>query len=178
MPGGLEVDWRYFSLAQVNHRAGEGVNVWDRPPGFETSSLDPFAAAEAARRQGMPEAWDRLHHAFLAARHTGRKARLTRALVGRLAAEAGFDAERLRRDMDDPTILEPLARQHTEAVALGVFGTPTLVWENGRSGYLKMLPAPTGDEALRAWEHVRAVVADLPSIAEIKRPKPPVGAGG
>jgi hypothetical protein len=170
VPGGVSVDWRYFSLEQVNHRAGEGINVWDRPAGYQSPGLDAFAGAEAARRQQRPEAWEQLHLTLLARRHTGTKDPLTRAVVQQVAVEAGFDMSRFRRDLDDPTILEPLAQQHQEAIALGVFGTPTLVFANGLSGYLKMLPSPTGEEAVRAWEHVKAVIADSAYIQEIKRP--------
>ena len=171
--GGISIEWRYFSLEQVNHRAGEGVNVWDRPAGYQSTGLDAFAGAEAARRQQRPEAWEQLHMALLARRHTGTNEQLTRAVVEELAEAAGFDMVHFRQDMNDPAILEPLARQHQEAVALGVFGTPTLVFENGLSGYLKMLPAPAGEEALRAWEQVKAVIADRAYIQEIKRPRNP-----
>jgi hypothetical protein len=157
VPGGITVEWQYFSLEQVNHRAGEGVNVWDRPAGYQSTSLDAFAGAEAARRQQRP----------------GAREQLTRAVVEQVAAETGFDMTRFRQDLNDPTILEPLTRQHQEALALGVFGTPTLVFENGLSGYLKMIPAPTGEEALHTWEHVKAVIQDRAYIQEIKRPPKP-----
>ncbi len=169
----LQVEWRYFSLEQVNQRAGEGVLVWTRPSGYESTGLEAFAAAEAARRQDRPDAWERLHHALLDTRHTGKKETLTREVVERLAQEAGLDGPRLRADLDDPTILNRLAEQHQAAAAEGVFGTPTLVFENGGSGFLKMLPAPTGDEALRTWGLVRALLSDQPAIAEIKRPRKP-----
>jgi hypothetical protein len=81
--------------------------------------------------------------------------------------------ERLRTDLADPTILDRLVEQHAEAVAEGVFGTPTLIFEGGGSGFLKMMPPPTGDEALRAWERVKGLVAEESSIAEIKRPRKP-----
>jgi 2-hydroxychromene-2-carboxylate isomerase len=173
VPGGITVEWRYFSLEQVNQRAGVGVNIWDRPAGYQSTSLDAFAGAAAGRRQQRPDAWEELHQTLLARRHTGAREPLTRAVVEQVAAETGFGMTRFRQDLNDPAILEPLARQHQEALALGVFGTPTLVFENGLSGYLKMLPAPTGEEALHAWEHVKAVIADGAYIQEIKRPPKP-----
>ena len=173
LPRGLDVEWRYFSLEQVNQRAGEGVLVWTRPDGYESTGLEAFAAAEAGRRQARPDAWERLHQALLETRHTGQKEPLTREVVERLAGDAGFDMQRFRADLDDPSILESLAEQHQAATAEGVFGTPTLVFENGLSGFLKMMPAPTGAEAVRVWERVTALVRDEPTIAEIKRPRKP-----
>jgi predicted DsbA family dithiol-disulfide isomerase len=169
----IEIEWRYFSLEQVNQRAGDGVNVWDRPAGYQTSGLEAFAAAEAARRQENPEAWDRLHAGLFRARHSGQTEQLTRAVVERVAEEAGLDMARFRRDMDDPTILDTLKRDHADAAAEGVFGTPTFFFENGGSGFLKMMPAPTGAEALRTWEHVKALIGTVETVAEIKRPKKP-----
>ena len=172
MPG-IELDWRYFSLEQVNQRAGEGVLVWSKPEGYDSAGLPAFSVAEAARRQNRPEGWERLHYALLETRHTGKKEVLTREVTERVAEEAGFDMQRLRADLDDSTILDRLVEQHSEAVAEGVFGTPTLVFENGGSGFLKMMPAPTGDEAVRAWERVKGLVAEESTIAEIKRPRKP-----
>ncbi len=172
VPGGIEVDWRYFSLEQVNERAGPGRQVWDRPAGFESATLEAFAGAEAARRQGQPERWGALHMAMLHARHV-ENAGLTAALVERLAGETGFDVDRFRRDVADPTILQALAEQHEEAVSRGVFGTPTIFFENGRGAYLKMLPAPTGDEALAAWDHLRPLIAEHAYLQEVKRPQKP-----
>ena len=170
----IDIDWRYFSLEQINQRAGEGVLVWSKPEGYESAGLPAFAVAEAARRQNRPAAWERLHHALLETRHTGKKEALTRDVTERLAEEAGLDMQRLRADLDDPTILDRLVEQHSEAVAEGVFGTPTLVFpDTGASGFLKMMPAPTGDDALRIWERVKGLVAEESSIAEIKRPRKP-----
>ena len=172
----IEIDWRYFSLEQVNQRAGEGVLVWDRPAGYESTGLEAFAASEAARRQGDLAAWERLHAGLFQVRHTGKKEMLTRAVVERIAEAAGLDLAQFRRDLDDPSILDTLKEPHAEAVAEGVFGTPTLVFADGSSGFLKMMPAPTGEEALRAWQHVKGLIGGLGTIAEIKRPKKPIAA--
>jgi 2-hydroxychromene-2-carboxylate isomerase len=170
---GIDIDWRYFSLEQINQRAGEGVLVWSNPEGYDSPGLPAFAVAEAARRQNNPEAWEKLHYALLDTRHTGKKEVLTREVTERLADEAGFDMDRLRIDLNDATILDRLVEQHAEAVAEGVFGTPTLFFENGASGFLKMMPPPTGDQAVRAWERVRGLLAEESTIAEIKRPRKP-----
>jgi 2-hydroxychromene-2-carboxylate isomerase len=168
----VEIEWRYFSLEQVNQRAGEGVNVLERPAGYEPTGLEAFAAAEAARRQENPEAWDRLHEGLFRAKHV-QKEKFTRAVVELVAEEAGLDMDRFRKDMDDPSILDTLKRDHAEGVSEGVFGTPTFFFEDGGSGFLKMMPAPTGAEALRTWVHVKALIGTASTVAEIKRPKKP-----
>lgn len=173
VPGGVQVDWRYFSLEQVNQRAGEGVNVWERPAGYDSTGMSAFAASEWVRRQGNSELWERFHAGLLEVRHTGKKERLTPAVVERVAEGVGVDVARLRREVENAALLAPVAEQHAAAVKEGVFGTPTLIFENGLSGYLKMLPAPTGDEAVRAWTHLRSLIEGCAYIAEVKRPQKP-----
>ena len=71
-------------------------------------------------------------------------------------------------------ILEPLARDHQHAVAAyGVFGTPTFVFSNGASAYIRLADAPTGAEAVRVFDSLVAVAAGEPGILEIKRPVKP-----
>ena len=55
----------------------------------------------------------------------------------------------------------------------GVFGTPTFVFPNGQSAYLKILPAPSSEEAVPLWEEFVTMVRDRPFLVEIKRTKKP-----
>ena len=55
----------------------------------------------------------------------------------------------------------------------GVFGTPTFVFPNGASAYIRLAGAPAGAEALHVFDSLLAVAADEPRILEIKRPTKP-----
>ncbi len=165
------MEWRWFSLEQVNSVEGPEWKVWDEPPGFRSRSLLAFKAGEAARRQG-PEAFERFLLALLRARHVERLPLDEQETIDRAAAES-LDAARLRRDMQDPTLLRALKRDHEEALTLGVFGTPTLVFDNGGAAYLKMRPDPPDDEVMDVWRSLKALIADRPYITEVKRPKRP-----
>lgn len=161
------MEWRYFSLEQVNSKHGGEWKVWDQSE-EDAPSLVAFKAAEAARRQGE-DAFDRLHHALLAARHE-RREQLDRQGVLRVAREAGLDTARLAEDMNAPDILASLARDHEEAVSKRVFGTPTIYFGEDAGAYLKMMPASRGEEAARAFDTFREVVAGDLNVLEIKRP--------
>lgn len=168
----LQVTWKYFSLEQVNQEAGEGVNVWDEPPGYDARGLLAFKASIASRRQGE-DAFLRFHRALLAERHEKGRRRITQEVVDDAAREAGLDLERLRQDMQDPTILQRLARDHTEAVErYGTFGCPTLVFDGQHAAYLKMKPPPPEEEMVDVFESLRTLVARRRYIAEVKRPVP------
>ncbi|MFN8757577.1 MAG: DsbA family protein, partial [Tagaea sp.] len=60
-----------------------------------------------------------LHEALMTARGN-----LDEAAVFRLAAEAGLDVARLRRDMEDPRVAALLRRNADLAQALNITGTP------------------------------------------------------
>ncbi|OLE79062.1 MAG: hypothetical protein AUG06_08860 [Actinobacteria bacterium 13_1_20CM_2_65_11] len=165
-----DVRWRYFSLTQVNSTE-PGWTVWDAPAGEKVRGRLAFKAAEAARRQ---ERFDGYHAALLRARHHNRLDIDDPEVVEQVAAESGLDLERFRRDIGDPTILQALARDHRHAVAKhGVFGTPTFVFPNGASAYIRLGDAPGGAEALHVYDSLLAVAADEPRILEIKRPTKP-----
>jgi predicted DsbA family dithiol-disulfide isomerase len=163
----IEVRWRYFSLTQVNSK-DDGWRVWAAPASEPVKGRLAFAAAEAARRQRR---FDEFHRALLVARHRDRLDIDSAGVIEKVAAAAGLDIEALRRDIADPAILARLASDHTQAVSeLGVFGTPTLVFGDGTSAYVRLAEAVDGEDATEVFARLVAVAASEPRILEIKRP--------
>jgi hypothetical protein len=166
----IDTRWRYFSLAQVNSKE-EGWTAWDAPAAEKVRGRIAFKAAEAARRQ---DRFDPFHANLLAARHQDRLDIDDVKVVEQIAEDSGLELERFRRDLADPEILDALARDHKHAVsAHGVFGTPTFVFPNGASAYIRLAEAPSGADALRLFDSLLAVAADEPRVLEIKRPTRP-----
>ena len=166
----LKVTWRYFSLAQVNSK-DEGWTIWGAPASERVKGRLAFRAAEAARRQ---DHFDELHLPLLQARHRDRLDIDQPEVVERVAVDSGLDLERFRKDVADPDILNSLERDHREAVTgRGVFGTPTIVFPDGASAYVRLAEAPEGVDAIRVFGHLVAVAAGEPTILEIKRPSKP-----
>lgn len=166
----LQIRWRYFSLSQANNHE-EGWTIW------EAAADDPaargrlaFQAAEAGRRQ---ERFEPLHRALLEARHEHRLDLDDPTVVEDVARQAGLDVERFRRDLADPALLQALARDHQEAVSrLGVFGTPTFHVPGRGAAYVRIRPAPEGEAALDLLDQVIAITAEKPYLLELKRPRP------
>jgi len=166
----LKVTWRYFSLAQVNSK-DEGWTIWDAPSSERVKGRLAFRAAEAARRQ---DHFEELHTPLLQARHRDRLDIDQLEVVERVAVDSGLDLERFRKDIGDPGILDSLARDHREAVSRhGVFGTPTIVFPDGASAYIRLGEAPEDAAAIRVFDHLLAVAAGEPTILEIKSPSNP-----
>jgi protein-disulfide isomerase len=76
-------------------------------------------AALAAQRQGRYEAF---HHALM-----GAKQKVDEDSVLAIAAEVGLDAQRLKADMQDPSIQVAIDRNLALAAALRITGTPGFV---------------------------------------------------
>jgi len=166
----LKIGWRYLSLAQVNSK-DEGWTVWDAPESETVRGRLAFKAAEAARRQGRFAA---LHMPLLRARHRDRLDIDQVDVVERVAKDAGLDMERFRKDVADPTILEPLARDHREAIARhGIFGSPTFVFRDGEAAYVRISEVVEESKAVELFDRVLAVAAGEPRILELKRPTRP-----
>lgn len=167
----LDVRWRFFSLTQVNSTQ-PGWTVWDAPASEKVRGRLAFKAAESARRQ---DSFDAYHVALLRARHLDRQDIDDVTVVEQVAVDTGLELERFRRDLDEPAILQALARDHQHAVAAhGVFGTPTFVFPNGASAYIRLADVPGGADAVRVFDSLVAVAADEPGILEIKRPNRPL----
>jgi predicted DsbA family dithiol-disulfide isomerase len=166
----IEVRWRYFSLTQVNSK-DDGWTVWGAPASENVRGRLAFQAAEAARRQ---DRFDALHRPLLLARHRDRLDLDSLDVVERVAADARLDVLRFRRDIADPGILDALARDHTQAVSeMGVFGTPTFVFPDGASAYVRLSEPLEGEGAVEVFDRLLSVAASEPRILEIKRPRRP-----
>jgi predicted DsbA family dithiol-disulfide isomerase len=170
--GQLVLRWRYFSLEQVNQKHGPGWKLWEQPETYPSRGRLAWKGAEAARQQGE-EAFERFHLALLRLRHEEAWELTKPETVIEAARRAELDVGRFRRDFEAAT-LDGLARDHEEGVQrYGVFGTPTLVFENGRAAYVKLRPLPPEAEYVAVWERLQEIIAERPYIEEIKRPEPP-----
>ena len=170
------MNWRYFSLYQINHDGHDSWKVWDQPlvdSGWKSQdcapSLRAFWAAEAARRQG-DGAFRRFHLSLGRARfQQGRTFDRTETLE--LAArQAQLDLGEFQAAQADPACLERLEKDHTRAVEMDIFGTPTFVFPGARPAYLKLSLLPEPEEALAFWQEFHQVVASRPFVLEVKRP--------
>lgn len=170
----LDVTWKHFSLEQINSKEGKGWKVWEQPDEYKGRSILAQRASEAARRQG-DEAFRRFHMALLTARHgPGERIPLNETgPLAKVAREAGLDLGRFLEDLKDRGLLTNVARDHSEAVEkYGVFGTPTFVFENSTSAYLKSF-IPPEDDSVAFFEHFVALFGHRSYVGEIKRPQPP-----
>ena len=78
------------------------------------------------------------------------------------------------RDVADRSLLSRIGEDYEHATdTYGVFGVPTIVFENGEAAYVKIQPKPAPEEAVQIWDEISHTIANRPSVFEIKRPTPP-----
>ena len=169
----IEINWKPFSLEQVNQKIGPDYKAWDEADGDLNASLWGLRAGMAAKRQGE-DLMRRYMPLLLRARHEERKDLGDKELLKELARQAGLDMPRFEKDLEDRTTLDEIAASHTEAVEeKGVFGTPTFVFENGSSAFLKLIRPKTPQDAERAFDSLIDVMQNEIFVGEVKRPQPP-----
>ena len=168
----LTLNWRYFSLEQVNSQQGPEWKIWEQPEDYPSRGLRAFWAAEAARRQGEA-AFGSFHTALLKARHEERRDIADKDTLIQVAESVDLEMPQFQKDLGDRQLLARLAEDHTFAVErLGVFGTPTLGFPEEQAFFLKMsLPPP--EESLSIFTELRRLAEQRRYIQEIKRPQRP-----
>ena len=169
----LIVSWRYFSLEQANSQNGPEWKVWEQPEVDPTRGLRAFRAAEAARRQGA-EAYTRFHFALLKARHEEERDIADPGVLKEVAVSVGMDPVQFERDFADRKLLAAIAKDHCFAVeTLGVFGTPTLVFQGGQTIFLKLSTLVPSEETEAMFGELYNLATQRSYIQEVKRPQRP-----
>ncbi|MGH9086796.1 MAG: DsbA family protein [Acidimicrobiales bacterium] len=163
---GLEVDWRFFSLEEVNRQEGK-KHPWERAWSYGWSMMRVGALL---RRRAMADldAW--YERAGRALHEEGRKPH-DPDVARDLLAELGFDPALVDEAVGDPTTSDEVLADHRRVIDAGGFGVPTLFFPDGQCLFGPVLvDPPAGEAAVRLWEAVRAWT-EFPGLYELQRPK-------
>lgn len=170
--GDLKINWKFFPLEQVNSDKGADWKVWEQSIDHRTRGWEGFRAAVAALNQGE-EAFEKFHFAWFENLHDVQVG-VKRQTVFEIAEKVGLNTAQFERDFADASLWKRIAADYECGKnTFGVFGTPTIVFENGASAYIQTRPAPPKDETLDVWNDFVQLVAERPYLKEIKRPVKP-----
>lgn len=163
---GLHIDWRFFSLEEINRVEGK-KHPWERTWSYGWGML---RVAALLRRTSMDDC-DRFYEVAGRALHVeGRKPHRPE-VAAELLESIGLDPSLVQQAIDDPTTHDDVHADHFAVASRGVFGVPTLVWPDGDMLYGPVLtPAVVGAEALELWDVMQRLRA-FPHVYEVKRPK-------
>ncbi len=155
---GLEVSWATYSLKEANRGASSPSPFDDRE--ISSVSVLALALAHAARQADF----DHYHQAVFDAMQAHR---LDEGDLLAAATDAGVDTAAF--DLDRDQWLSHVAEEHGEAKALGVFGTPTLVFDDAVA-FVKLAELPPDDDDVEIWHSLCVLARCHPELVEIKRP--------
>ena len=166
--GRIKAQWSVFSLSEnARYREGhKGAAVWETNP--RARGIAAFRSAIAARRQG-DDAYNKYRIALQKARHENGMPVDEPQTHLEAARKSGIDLARFEADLRE-VHLEPLAREHAEAVKRGIFGVPTLRWPEGRSYYVKITELVPQNRAVALYDAIETVHR-FGEIVEIKTPE-------
>ena len=167
----LEINWRSFALEQVNSKEGDEWKAWEQGDDYVSRGLWSLRGGIAARAQGTTAHNDYMEK-ILHAKHVEREDVRTRESIVAIAAAADLDIDRFTTVLDDPESLAQIGIDHEEALTHGVFGTPTFVFEDGTSAFLKMFTPPK-EESMGAFKDFMGIASSRKYFGELKRPQPP-----
>ena len=166
----LVINWRYFSLEQVNSQQGPQWKTWEHVGDYADRGLRAFWAAEAARLQGEV-AFEKFHISLLKAKHEQQQDIDDINTLIEVGKGVNLKMARFQKDMADRRLLARVAEDHTFAVEnLGVFGTPTLVFPQNQAIFLKLAALPSAEESLSVFHELYQLADQRRYIQEIKRP--------
>jgi len=163
---GLTVNWRFFSLEEINRREGK-KHPWEREWSYGWSMMRIGALL---RRTDMNQldAW--YARAGRALHEEGRKPH-DPAVARHLLGELGLDPGLVDEAIADETTHDEVRVDHQRVVDAGGYGVPTLFFPDGQCLFGPvLLDPPRGDAALRLWQAVTTWL-EFPRLYELQRPK-------
>jgi 2-hydroxychromene-2-carboxylate isomerase len=168
---GLEVDWRFFSLEEVNRVEGK-KHPWEREWSYGWSMMR-IGALLKRHDPALNDAW--YLRSGTALHVEGRQPH--RAEVARdLLSEMGLDPGLVDEALADPTTHDDVRADHERVISMGGWGVPTLVFPGADEDVSRkifgpvLIHPPTGDAADRLWDLVVGWL-EFPYLYELQRPK-------
>lgn len=164
---GLRVNWKFFSLEEINRTEGK-KHPWEREIAY---GWTPMRIAAYLRRRDNELCGQWYLRVATALHYEGRRP-YEHDVAIELLADIGQPATTWDDALADPTTHDDVKRDHDFAVStLAAFGVPVLDGLGGRAVFGPVVvPAPTGDEALRLWD-MTVNYSTFPGLYEIKTPK-------
>jgi 2-hydroxychromene-2-carboxylate isomerase len=166
---GLDIEWRFFSLEEVNRPEGKR-HPWERPLAY---GWTPMRVGAWLRRTDMA-ACDRWYEVTGRALHVEGRRFYDPAVARELLSSIDVSPDVWDLALADETTHDEVRADHQEAVErYGGFGVPIIVFPNDRAVFGPVVvPAPSGDDALRLWD-LTVAYGTIPGLYEIKTPKTP-----
>ena len=163
----LDITWRFFSLEEINREDGK-KHPWERDWSYGWSQMRIGALLRRSSQADLDAWYAALGQAFFIEGRTTHVPDVHRELL----VELGHDPALVDQALADPTTTDEVRADHDFVVSHhGGFGVPVIVLPGDHAVFGPVVvPAPTGDEAVRLWDLV-AGWAEFPHLYELTHPK-------
>ena len=162
---GLSIDWRFFSLEEINRFEGK-KHPWERPWSYGWSLMRIGAVLRRASMEHLDAWYERSGRALHEEGLRVHEPDVARALLG----EIGLDPATVDEALDDESTHDEVRAEHDRVVAAGGFGVPTLFFGEQALFGPVLIDPPAGEAAMRLWDLVIGWL-EFPHLYEIQRPK-------
>ena len=163
---GLEINWRFFSLEEVNRVEGK-KHPWEREWSYGWSMMRIGALL---RRSNMDDL-DRWYASAGKALHVDGLKPHVPEVAKSLLEELGLDPGLVDEAIQDSTTSDEVMTEHKKVIDAGGYGVPTLFFADGQCLFGPVLiDPPVGDDAVELWDSVVAWTK-FPHLYELQRPK-------
>lgn len=163
----LDITWKFFSLEEINREQGK-KHPWERPWSYGWSQMRIGAYLRRQGQDAVDRWYEAVGHAFFVDAVPTQEIERHREII----VAAGFEPDVIEAALADESTHDEVRADHDHAHrTLGGFGVPILVFPDGYPLYGPVIvPAPTGEEAVRLWDYVQGYTA-FPHLYELKKPK-------
>ena len=169
----LNMTWKAFLLEQVNHPKSrhDEWNAWS-DDSFDSRDLPPHEAAISVRERHGAEAFQRYHRALFDAHHEADRDLTEPATLVAIAEELDLDGQQLQSDLEQHAFREAVGADHLEGEEdLGVFGVPTVLFEDSQPIFLKLGGGDwEGTDDVELFESIHRTAATRPHLLTMKKP--------
>ena len=163
---GLEINWRFFSLEEVNRVEGK-KHPWEREWSYGWSMMRIGALL---RRSNMDDL-DKWYASAGKALHVDGLKPHVPEVAKSLLEELGLDPGLVDEAIQDSTTSDEVMAEHKKVIDAGGYGVPTLFFADGQCLFGPVLiDPPIGDDAVELWDSVVAWTK-FPHLYELQRPK-------
>ncbi|MDX2378887.1 MAG: DsbA family protein [Acidimicrobiia bacterium] len=172
---GITVNWKFFSLEEVNRREGK-KHPWEREWSYGWSMMRIGAVLRRTSMDDLDRWYERAGRALHEDGFKPHEPDVARHLLEELDLDPGVVDEAIA----DQTTHDVIRDEHERVVAAGGYGVPTLFFPEYRNADGEpeclfgpvIIDPPTGDAVMRLWE-ITTGWLEFPYLFELQRPKNP-----
>jgi len=162
---GLEINWKFFSLEEVNLIEGK-KHPWERDWSYGWSMMRIGAILRRSSMDDLDRWYERSARALHEEGHRPHDPDVARHLL----EELDLDPAIVDQSIEDQTTHDEVRADHQRVIDSGGYGVPTLFFGDHCLFGPVLIDPPMGDAALRLWDAVTAWT-EFPALYELQKPK-------